>query len=146
MNPANLTSTPDTTSTEGPFFGLNIPFMQYIGLQAEELSEGYARTRLPKNPWLVNSRGDVHGGTLMSALDFTLSAAARSHDPQSLGVATIEMSTHFLDAARGELTFEARLLRAGRSTAFTEGTVTNGEGKPVCVARATFRLIRLNKA
>jgi uncharacterized protein (TIGR00369 family) len=132
-------------TTDGPYFGLTVPFMQYIGLKAETLSEDFARTRLPVNPWLVNSRGDVHGGTLMSVLDFTLSAAARSHDPHNIGVATIEMSTHFLDSARGELVFEAKVLRSGRSTAFTEGAVINAEGKTVCVARATFRLIKLNK-
>lgn len=146
MTQTELPAYPDLNATDGPYFGLNIPFMQYLGLKAEHLGDGMARTRLPVNPWLVNSRGDVHGGTLMSVLDFTLSAAARSHDPQNLGVATIEMSTHFMDAARGELVFEAKALRVGRSTAFTEGSVINADGKTVCVARATFRLIRLNKA
>lgn len=125
----------------GPHFGLHVPFMKYIGLQAEHIEEGYARTRLPADDNLVNSREDVHGGTLMAALDFTLSAAARGHDPLGVGLATIEMSTHFLDVARGELVFEAKVLRRGRSTAFCEGSVTDSNGRCVCVARATFRLI-----
>ncbi len=117
--------------------------MRYLGLQAEDLAPGYARTRLRANPDLVNSRADVHGGTLMSVLDFTMSAAARSHDPLSLGVATIEMSTHFLEAAKGTLIFESRILKLGRSTAFCEGTVSDTAGRTVCVSRATFRLISL---
>jgi uncharacterized protein (TIGR00369 family) len=119
--------------------------MSYIGLRAEHIEPGYARTRLPDNPMLVNSRGDVHGGTLMSVLDFTLSAAARGHDPLSLGVVTVEMGTHFLDVARGDLVFEARVLRRGRSTVFCEGSAANADGTTVCVARATFKLIKLNK-
>lgn len=117
--------------------------MRYLGLQAEELTAGYARTRLPASPDLVNSRADVHGGTLMSVLDFTMSAAARSHDPLGFGVATIEMSTHFLEAAKGALIFEGKVLKLGRSTAFCEGMVTDADGRTVCVARATFRLINL---
>ncbi|MYN13474.1 hotdog fold thioesterase [Pusillimonas sp. TS35] len=131
--------------SDSAYFGLDIPFMEYLGLQAEHMEDGYVRTRLPAHPMLVNSRGDTHGGTLMSVLDFTLSAAARSHDPHNLGVVTVEMSTHFLDVARGELVFEARNLRRGRSTVFSEGTVTNAAGDTVCVARATFKLIKRNK-
>jgi len=130
---------------DAPYFGIDIPLMRYLGVRAEHMEDGYVRTRLPLDPRLLNSRGDVHGGTLMSVLDFTLSASSRSHDPLNLSVATIEMSTHFLDVAQGELVFEARVLRRGRSTVFSEGTVRNAAGTVVCVARATFRLIRLNK-
>ena len=119
--------------------------MRYLGLQPEHIEEGYARARLPLNMNLVNSREDVHGGTMMSVLDFLMSAAARGHDPLNLGVATIEMSTHFLEVARGELVFEARTLKRGRSTAFVEGKAIDVDGKTVCVTRATFRLIQLNK-
>lgn len=127
------------------YFGIDIPFMRYIGLRTESLTPELARTFLPVNDKLVNSRGDIHGGTLMSVLDFTLSAAARAHAPLEYGVVTIEMSTHFLDAAQGDLTFEARVLRRGRSIAFCEGTAYNADGVPVCSSRATFRLIKLSR-
>lgn len=127
------------------YFGFNVPFMRYIGLQAEQLEPGYARTRLPLKEELVNSRGDVHGGTLMSALDFTLSAAARSHDPMSYGVITIDMSTHFLDAARSDLLFEARVIRRGRRIVFCEGSVTDQNDNIACIARATFKLVPMER-
>lgn len=130
---------------DAPYFGIDIPFMRHLGLQSEHIEDGYVRARLPMRAELLNSRGDIHGGTLMGVLDFLLSAAARSHDPIGYGVATIEMSTHFLDVARGNLIFEARTLRRGRSTAFCEGTATDANGTTVCVARATFRLIPRNK-
>lgn len=117
--------------------------MRYIGLRVDTLETDFARTRLKLTDDLVNSRGDAHGGTMMSALDFTLSAAARSHDPQAYGVATIEMSTHFLAPARTDLTFEARVLRRGRSIVFCEGSTLDVDGTVVCTARATFRLLPL---
>src|ERR1043166_5008130 len=85
------------------FFGVDIPFMEHIGLRADAIEPGYAKTLLALQPTLLNSRGDIHGGTIMSALDFTLSAAARSHDHHGIGAATIEMSTHFLKPARSDL-------------------------------------------
>ncbi|HEY0844519.1 MAG TPA: PaaI family thioesterase [Noviherbaspirillum sp.] len=139
------TSTPDTASEqgrhEGPYFGIDVPFMRHIGLVAEHLEEGYARARLPLLPELVNSRGDVHGGTLMSALDFTLSAAARSHDPHGLGVITIDMTTHFLGTARTDLVFEARVMRRGSRIVFCDGSAIDAHGSVVCTARAAFKLV-----
>ena len=127
------------------FFGTHIPLMQHLGLQTVSSTEQEVITFLPWQAWNANSRADVHGGTLMAILDFTLSAAARGHDPLGVGLATIEMSTHFLDVARGELVFESQVLRRGLSTAFCEGNVMDSEGRRVCVARATFRLIKVQR-
>lgn len=126
------------------YFGIDVPFMAHIGLEPVSLSPGLARTRLPLRPELVNSRGHGHGGALMSALDFTLSAAARSSDPLGLGVVTIEMSTHFLASATSDLLIEARVLRSGARTVFCEGDVLDHTGRAVCTARAVFKLIALD--
>lgn len=124
------------------YFGLHVPFMQFLGLIPEHLELDLCRTRLPYRSELSNSRGEVHGGTLMSALDFTLTAAARSHDPHKFGVATIEMSTHFMDSAKGDVIIESRCLRRGRSIAFCDGTVLDADsGKVLVVARGSFKLL-----
>jgi uncharacterized protein (TIGR00369 family) len=125
------------------YFGIDVPFMSHIGLEPVSLEPGLARTRLPMRPHLANSRGHGHGGALMSALDFTLSAAARSSDPLGLGVVTIEKSTHFQASATTDLLIEARVLRAGARTVFCEGDVLDSAGRAVCTARAVFKLIAL---
>ncbi len=135
-----MTATPDAQNP-GLYFGIDVPFMEHIGLKPLSLSDGCCRTLLPLQRDLVNSRGDVHGGTLMSAFDFTLSAAARSHDPLRYGVITIDMSTHFYEAARTDLTVIARCARRGGSLAFCEGEILDEAGKVVAVARAVFKLI-----
>lgn len=127
-----------------PYFGIDIPLMRLFGLQPVHIQDGQCRTRLPAHGALVNSRGDVHGGTLMAVLDFTLSGAARSHAPLDVGVITIDMSTHFLAAARGELTFEARCIRRGAKIAFCEGEARDAGGTVVCVARAAFKLVPMS--
>lgn len=123
------------------YFGLSIPFMASLGLVPEESTTERVRTRMPYRQDLLNSRGDVHGGALMSALDFTLSAAARAHEPDT-GMATIDMTTHFLAPARGTVVFEARCLRLGASLAFCEGQARDEEGKLLATASATFKIVR----
>lgn len=130
---------------ETGYFGIDVPFMRHIGLEPVGLEPGCARTRLPMRPELVNSRGHGHGGAMMSALDFTLSAAARSHDPLGQGVITVEMSTHFLAAATTDLLIEARVLRGGARTVFCEGDVRDSAGEVVCTARAVFKLVALGR-
>ncbi len=139
-------SPPAGLAPEAPdYFGLSIPYMASIGLVPEQLTPELARTRMPHRPDLLNSRGDVHGGALMSALDFTLSAAARAHEPDT-GMATIDMTTHFLAPARGTVIFEARCLRIGASLAFCEGRALDEEGKLLATASATFKIVRRRRA
>lgn len=133
-------TTPPTTTTP-LYFGLEIPFMAHIGLQPVSLDAMQCRTLLPSQPALVNSRGDLHGGSVMAALDFTLSAAARGHDPLRYGVITIDMTTHFLEAARGDLQVIGRCTRRGKSIAFCEGEIVDGAGTTVAAARAVFKLV-----
>lgn len=136
----------DEPSRDSPdYFGLDIPFMAFLGLVPEALTTELARTRLLHRPELLNSRGDVHGGALMSALDFTLSAAARAHEPGT-GMATIDMTTHFLAPARGEVIIEARSLRVGASLAFCEGQALDEDGKLLATASATFKIVRRKRA
>lgn len=115
--------------------------MAHIGLRPVMLESGHCRTSFDWQSELVNSRGDIHGGSMMSALDFTMSAAARSHDPLRLGAITVDMTTHFYEAARSTLTVDGRCVRRGRSMAFCEGEVRDDTGRLVAVARAVFKLV-----
>jgi len=136
-----MTETPVPAKEAERYFGIDVPFMEHIGLHPVALEDGRCCTLLAWQPALVNSRGDIHGGTMMSALDFTLSAAARSHDPLRLGAVTVDMTTHFYEAARSDLTIEARCVRRGRSIAFCEGEVRDAALTVVAVARAVFKLV-----
>ena len=122
-------------------FGIDVPFMHHIGLQSISLQGDCCRTRLKLTRELVNSRGDIHGGALMSALDFTLSVAARAHDPLNVGAATIDMSTHFYAPAKSHIDVIATCEKRGKSIAFCEGEVRDGDGVILAVARAVFKLV-----
>jgi uncharacterized protein (TIGR00369 family) len=130
---------------EASFFGIEVPLMRLLGLQTVHLDETVARTRLPQKPEILNSHGHTHGGTLMAVLDFTMSAAARAHDPHGFGVITIDMTTHFLAPGQGELTFEATTTRRGKSIVFCEGSAYDSTGQQVCTARGVFKLVPRKK-
>jgi uncharacterized protein (TIGR00369 family) len=102
-------------------------------------------TRLPLNAANVNSRGVVHGGALMSALDFTLSAAARSHAPLDFSVVTIDLTTHFLNEAKSELRIEGRCIRRGKSIVFCEGDVRDRDDQLVTTAKGVFKLLEIDR-
>ena len=144
MNIDSFSNVEDLEKLKQGFFGLEVPFMEYIGLEPVSIEPGIVRTKLRMRPELSNSRGHGHGGVLMSALDFTLASVARSNNPFKIGVSTIEMTTHFLSAATTDLIIEARILREGRRISFCEGDVVDAEGKIICTARAVCNLIMLD--
>lgn len=131
----------ENTKDKGDYFGIDVPFMRHIGLEAVSLTPEACLTRLPLNAENVNSRGIVHGGVLMSALDFTLSAAARGHAPLEFSAVTIDLTTHFLNEAKSELEIDGRCVRRGKSIAFCDGDVRDREGRVVASARGVFKLI-----
>jgi len=124
------------------FFGVAIPLMELLGVEPLAIGPDHASARLPYRAELLNSHGHIHGGTLMSVLDFTMSAAGRGADPTGTGLATIDMNTSFMAPGKGDLRIEARCLRRGTTIAFCEGEIRDEAGRLVCRATATFRVIR----
>lgn len=127
-------------------FGILVPFLDTIGLEPVRWGGGTAVARLRWRADLTNSRAGLQGGSLMTALDFTMSAAARAAYEATMGAATIDMHTMFLETAPADVVIEARCLRAGRSIAFCEGEAKNAQGAVLVRASATFRMIALGEA
>ncbi len=140
MQTESLTATPVQAAPQSLFFGIPIPLMQTLGLQTLSFSTEQVETYLPWQAGNANSRNDVHGGTLMAVLDFTLSAAARAHLPES-GMATIDMNTQFLLPARSDVWFRAQCLSLEGDTAYCEGGAYDDKNRLLTKAAATFRVV-----
>jgi uncharacterized protein (TIGR00369 family) len=125
------------------YFGLNIPYLDFLQLEPVLCQDDRAVTRIKIRDELRNSRGHIHGGAIMSILDFTLSAAGRSIDPLGIGMATIDMHTTCLEPAVSDLTVEARCIRRGSSIAFCEGEVLDTAGNVIAKASAAFKVLRV---
>jgi len=122
-------------------FGVDIPFVKLLGFDLELFEAGRSRISYAPLPEHLNAFGLTHGGALMTLLDVTMAAAARSVQRDS-GLLTIEMKTSFMQPARGRVTGEGRLLHRSASLAFTEATVFDEAGQPCAHATGTFKYMR----
>lgn len=121
-------------------FGAYIPFVEHLGFEMVFFEDGESELRFTPEPEHLNSFNVAHGGALMTLLDVALATAARSVD-KTMGIVTIEMKTSFMQPATGTLTARGKLLHRTRSTAFTEGTVYDAQGRACAHATGTFRYV-----
>jgi len=127
---------------EKPFFGLSIPFLELLGVQAEHQEKGRAVVSLDVRHELTNSWDMAHGAVVVALLDVSMAVAARSASEHAGGAMTVEMSVNFIRAGVGRLTAEGRVLRNGRSLVFCESEVRDDSGQLVAKAIGTFKLRR----
>lgn len=125
----------------GVLFGLPMPMARTMALRGERIGNDMAQVRMGFQPDQANSRGDVHGGAIASLLDCALASAVRAHDPAAHGVATIDLTLHFVAAASGDLIATAHCERRGRSISFARGEVRAEDGTLVALATGSFKLM-----
>lgn len=128
------------------FFGLPMAMARAMALRGERIGHDMAQVRMGFQADQANSRGEVHGGSIATLLDCTLSAAARAHDPAAYGVATIDLTLHYVAAGTGDLVATARCERRGRSISFVRGEVRAEDGTLVAMATGSFKLIARSTA
>ena len=121
-------------------FQKKIPFVGHLGIEVDSIGDGKAVLSMRLQPEFTNSFGTAHGGVIMSIVDVALCTAARSQHPDSIGVITVDLSLQFIGVGKGKLIAEARVLKPGRNTVFTEGEVRNEDGSLVAKAIGTVRV------
>jgi uncharacterized protein (TIGR00369 family) len=124
------------------YFGLNIPFLDHLGVIPEFAEEGRSRISLDLKPEFTNSFQVAHGGLIMTLLDFAMAAATRSAAKHPLGVITIDMTTSFLRPSVGKIIVEGVVLKAGKTVNYCEAVVLNQDGEITAKSSGTFTLRR----
>jgi uncharacterized protein (TIGR00369 family) len=122
-------------------FGVSIPFVSHLGFSLERFEAGQSQLDFEARPEHLNSFGVTHGGALMTLMDVTMAAAARSVN-REMGVVTIEMKTSFMQPARGKLSGRGRLMHRTGSMAFTEATIFDAQGEACAHATGTFKYVK----
>jgi uncharacterized protein (TIGR00369 family) len=120
-------------------FGAHIPFVEFCGIEAVEVSAGQTHLRLTLKPEHANNLGIAHGGILCTLLDVAMGTAARL----SAGgpVVTLDMQTRFLNPGRGTLDAVGRVTRGGSSILFCEADLHDGDGNPVASATGLLKTV-----
>ena len=97
---------------------------------------GAIRVEMQGREAFCNPGGHVQGGFLAAMLDDTLGPTVLVRTGGTHYCATIDLNVSFLAPARpGTFVGEGRIVQLGRTVAFLEGELRDGEG--VLVARAT---------
>jgi uncharacterized protein (TIGR00369 family) len=122
------------------FFGLDIPFLHYLGVTPEYAQDGKSRVSLELKPEFTNSFQVAQGGVIMTLLDFAMASAARSAHKHPLGVITIDMTTSFLRPTIGKIVVEGSVLKMGKTVNYCEAVVLNEAGEITAKASGTFTL------
>ena len=121
-------------------FQKKIPFVGHLGIEVDSIGDGKAVLSVKVKPGFTNSFGSAHGGLIMSIMDVALCTAARSQHADSIGVITIDISMQFIGVGTDKLIAEARVLKPGRNTVFTEGEIRNTDGSLVAKGIGTVRV------
>lgn len=111
-------------------------FTKWLGLEIDEIREGYCRLHYTVKADMLNGFERIHGGILFSASDSAFAFACNSH-----GIITVALDvsiTFTQPAMEGEvLTVEAEEIHLGNKTGLYDIRTTNAEGKLVCMFKGT---------
>ena len=112
-----------------------VPFARFLNIAFPVLTSTQVIARLPFQDGYRTIGGGVHGGAQMALADITAAVMAvlANGDPSS-APATMQSSTNFLEAAHGDLTATAAVLRHGRS-AVIDVVITDETGTVTATVR-----------
>jgi uncharacterized protein (TIGR00369 family) len=121
-------------------------FWVHLGVDVEDAREGWVRLRVAVRDELRNAAGTpVHGGVYSALVDMAVGGALSTLHATSeggVGQTTLDLNVSFLASARqGNVYAEGRIIKRGRTIAFGEATVTDGDGTVLAVGRATYMIL-----
>ena len=121
-------------------------FEALMGFEMTDRAPGFCRFRVELGPQHMNRQGRPHGGVVSALID-AAGLYAGVMDPatgQDRRAVTVSMSCNYVGAAAGDvLICEGSLLKAGRSTFFSEARLLDGEDGPLLAAgQGAYKFLR----
>ena len=121
----------------------NNPFLDFMGMDLEELGEGYARFTMPIRDEFMQGNGVMQGGLIVAMADETTAHAIMTLLQPKEGIVTVELKNNFIAPAQhGRLVAEATVFKKGRSLIIADCLVTGTAGNPISRLTATFMIRR----
>jgi uncharacterized protein (TIGR00369 family) len=120
------------------------PWVRQLALRVQGAHEGEVRLALPIAPLHVHGGGVLCGQTVMAAADTAMVLAVMSRLGAFRPMTTVQLQTSFLrpiPGGDGEASIVARVLRLGKTLAFGEIEVSDGQGRLAAHATTTYALL-----
>ena len=111
-------------------------FTKWMGLQVDEICEGYCKLHYYVKDEMLNGFLNIHGGILFSAADSAFAFACNSH---GIFAVALDVTISFARPAKaGELLIvEAKEIYVGKKTGIYDIKTTNEKGELVAVFKGT---------
>ena len=126
------------------------PFVAHLGIELENLGEGWCEAGLRLQDWHLQQTGVVHAGVLATLADHCAGAAASTQLAEGEFVVTVEFKINLLRGARGErLSCRAEVLKRGSTLTVVESQVyAEAAGRRELVAKlnATMAVLRAGRS
>lgn len=117
-------------------------FPQYLGLQVEEIREGYARMRLAYKPEFRQPAGVWHGGAIATLVDTVVVPAIGGAYDERRALFTIDLQLRFLAPIQpgNDAVAEGWVVQRGRSIVFCDVEVRSSSGELAATATITYKV------
>jgi uncharacterized protein (TIGR00369 family) len=123
------------------------PIAQLMRMTLRSVEPGRVEFGCEPDESTYNPIGVIHGGLVCTLLDTVTGCAAQTTLPQGVGYTSIEIKVSYLrpvHPANGPLTAVGTVVKPGRRVAFTDGVVTDRDGRPVATATSTLLVFPLD--
>ena len=139
----------DVTKTIDTVFSA-APFVAHLGIELENLGDGWCEAALRLQDWHLQQTGVVHAGVLATLADHCAGAAASTQLAEGEFVVTAEFKINLLRGARGErLSCRAEVLKRGSTLTVVESQVyaeSAGRRELVAKLNATMAVLRAGRS
>jgi acyl-CoA thioesterase len=111
-------------------------FSQWLGIEVEEVTEGYSRIKMLIREEMINGLGIIHGGVTFSLADSAFAFACNNRNNLSVALDT---SINFLKPVHvnDTLIAEAKEIHNGRSTGLYQVVIANQHQQQVALFKGT---------
>ncbi|TAJ45011.1 phenylacetic acid degradation protein [Methanofollis fontis] len=118
------------------------PFFVLMGIEPVSFGDGRAELSMPVRPDMLNGAGWLQGGLYTALADEAMALALLTVLGEGERIATISQTTQYLSGVReGCLKGTARVVRKGRTIAFTDGEIRGSDGALCARTTASFAVM-----
>lgn len=108
------------------------PIAALLGMDVEEVGDGFATFGLEPDARMLNPIGSVHGGIAATLLDSCMGCAVHTTLAPGLGYTTAQLNLHYLRAMQpgmGRVRATGTVLHRGRKQTTAEAKLYDGAGR-----------------
>ncbi len=120
------------------------PIAELLGMEIEEVGDGYATFSLEPDERMLNPIGSVHGGIAATLLDSCMGCAVHTTLPPGVGYTTAQLNLHYLrpmQPGMGRVRAVGTVLHRGRTQSTAEGKLLDSRDRLISHGTTTCLIL-----